>query len=568
MPWLRRLRRLEQDPWAREAVAAGLEQAIVEEANEAAVADALAAVQRSLDQPPRHWVAEIRGPAGHLEYLRRTVPPDTVDLVPGDEHGPVRLVGDLGRSSAGVSALLEALGVAGLAVLLLGAPPVAASELVDAIRRGDRRAALGRADVALVAWSGRRRALVFQRPAGFLGRPSVASPAGFASGSRARFAARRSPSASVPASSAPASSGMASGMASSATCRTPASAPWRPATTAVVSLFAVGLAVAALAVTVRGPGTAPRPPVLRPPRAEAPASSPAPPVPLPAPVARHRPASAYDPRHRVLVLFGGLVAGQRLPATDLGDTWLFDGHRWREVVSPGPSPRDGAALAFDGPSGRLLLFGGAAFAGNERVQYHDTWAWDGERWSKIDGAGGPDEPGVLGVGSVDHHALLAGSRTWEWDGHRWVPRGPTPAGLDLATCGPAGIAAVGLVVGPGGHAATEVWRGTAWETVPDPSPVVESLTATVTCLPGDRGTLLVEEAFVAEDESHQGGVWQFDGQRWTQAAPTAPDVVRAFDRTTPLWTVVDGAAALVGGGLGEDAYRHVAIWTGRGWRER
>src|SRR5690606_35728964 len=57
-----------------------------------------------------------------------------------------------------------------------------------------------------------------------------------------------------------------------------------------------------------------------------------------------------------------------------GDTWAWVGERWTRVAKKGPSARSGMGLVHDGR--RALLFGGIR---EERV-YDDTWAFEGERW--------------------------------------------------------------------------------------------------------------------------------------------------------------------------------------------
>jgi hypothetical protein len=41
-----------------------------------------------------------------------------------------------------------------------------------------------------------------------------------------------------------------------------------------------------------------------------------------------------------IVLFGGIGAGGALD-----DTWTFDGAQWTQVTTPGPSAREGHAMA-------------------------------------------------------------------------------------------------------------------------------------------------------------------------------------------------------------------------------
>lgn len=93
------------------------------------------------------------------------------------------------------------------------------------------------------------------------------------------------------------------------------------------------------------------------------------------PPARAEPAMVFDSSRKRIVLFGGhrTIVGQRLR---LGDTWEWDGRRWEQASTAGPSPRNGAAMAFDSNRNRVVLFGGSGATG-------DTWEWDGNRWRRI-----------------------------------------------------------------------------------------------------------------------------------------------------------------------------------------
>jgi hypothetical protein len=68
-----------------------------------------------------------------------------------------------------------------------------------------------------------------------------------------------------------------------------------------------------------------------------------------------------------------------------GDTWTWDGSAWTAQNPPVmPSPRTGAAIAFDSVRQKVVLFGG--FAGNPYqpgTALTDTWEWDGTTWKKV-----------------------------------------------------------------------------------------------------------------------------------------------------------------------------------------
>ena len=147
-------------------------------------------------------------------------------------------------------------------------------------------------------------------------------------------------------------------------------------------------------------------------------------LPVTGPPARQAHVMVYDQRRGVTVLFGGMatpVPGQ--PPPPLGDTWEFDGAKWAQRGTTGPSPRYGAGSTYDSKRGLVLVFGGGG------VGKSDLWGWDGNSW-KLIAEGGP-EPRAMGYMTYDKQrdrVVLFGGRkrwpddlndTWEWDGTTW-----------------------------------------------------------------------------------------------------------------------------------------------------
>ena len=145
------------------------------------------------------------------------------------------------------------------------------------------------------------------------------------------------------------------------------------------------------------------------------------------PSRRQFPAMAFDPLRKVIVLFGGTDNGL------LGDTWEYDGSTWIERPQPvAPSPRIGAALAFDGTLGKLVLFGGADANGNR----DDTWQYDTatSTWTELLPATRPparswhamvwDQQRIVLFGGTRAGAL---GDTWVWNGVTWAALVLTPS---------------------------------------------------------------------------------------------------------------------------------------------
>jgi len=104
-----------------------------------------------------------------------------------------------------------------------------------------------------------------------------------------------------------------------------------------------------------------------------------------------------------------------------------------------PPPRIGAALAYDGVSGSLLLFSGVRGDGTSQAcatwVFDDTWTWDGHRWTQLHPASPPGRSfGSLTFDESTRQTVLFGggaansdparTDTWTWDGTTWTERRP------------------------------------------------------------------------------------------------------------------------------------------------
>ncbi len=133
---------------------------------------------------------------------------------------------------------------------------------------------------------------------------------------------------------------------------------------------------------------------------------------------------AYDPALSSVVLFGG----QSGTGEALGDTWEFAHGAWVPVPSsaPTPSPRWGAAMAFDAATGRIVLFGGE----NSTSRLGDTWIFNGTAWHPSPTASSPSpragaaiafDPALQGVVLFggDTSAPLPANDSWLLEGGTW-----------------------------------------------------------------------------------------------------------------------------------------------------
>jgi hypothetical protein len=163
------------------------------------------------------------------------------------------------------------------------------------------------------------------------------------------------------------------------------------------------------------------------------------------PSPRWRAGIAYDVQSQRVVLFGGRgpVNGNEY---DLGDTWEWNGSQWLNHFGlPGPAPRQGARLAYDGQRQRVLLYGG--FASNP---LQETWQWQGGAWTQLQPTGLADTHPTDVVYDSNRDVFVVvtastGNKTWEYVPGNTVPASFAPYGAGCA--GPTGVPQLSNVVG-------------------------------------------------------------------------------------------------------------------------
>lgn len=139
-------------------------------------------------------------------------------------------------------------------------------------------------------------------------------------------------------------------------------------------------------------------------------------------------------------LFGGIDDLQ--PGPPQSDFWRWDGLNWQQVAAPnGPSPRIGAAMAFDYAAGQVVLFGGL-----DLTAFQDTWTFDGISWTphQLQSSPPPRAFAAMAPDLARSRVVMFGGRppmngamsndTWLWDGSAWSQAATVgPAGLYTAT---------------------------------------------------------------------------------------------------------------------------------------
>jgi hypothetical protein len=230
-----------------------------------------------------------------------------------------------------------------------------------------------------------------------------------------------------------------------------------------------------------------------------------------------RSASAYDPVRRRVVVFGGDNG-----ATQLNDTWEWDGHKWAATGSAPPPIRAGQFLDYDTAVRTMRLYGGDSGA----TLYTDVYTYNGGAWALAASAGREVAKGatmsydgtakklvtfggLIGANTTNH--------TWTWTtSSGWFQEGSTtaPARDDTATAyDPVRNRTVVYSGNPGsGGTLSDIWEwnNASWSLVSatgGPGP----RTGHRLVYDGDAAKVLVfGNAGLSED------LWEWNGTLWTQ----------------------------------------------------
>src|SRR5205823_6527358 len=161
------------------------------------------------------------------------------------------------------------------------------------------------------------------------------------------------------------------------------------------------------------------------------------------PSPRYGAAAAFDPTRNRTVLFGGQGSGGRM-----ADTWEWDGTSWTQVATPtAPYARLWSAMAFDSQRSKLVLFGGDHIQPYALGSTNDTWEWDGSQWSRVwtDAAPAPRAGQTMAYDAGRGRAVVFGgdnaatspatffNDTWEFGGGIMTPAGSPAATITPST---------------------------------------------------------------------------------------------------------------------------------------
>ena len=284
------------------------------------------------------------------------------------------------------------------------------------------------------------------------------------------------------------------------------------------------------------------------------------------PSARRAHVMAYDPRAGKVILFGG--------AGGSGETWSYDGMWTKLTPATSPSSRSGPVMAWDPRSERIMLFGGAGV-----LKMSDTWAWNGTTWTQLAVSGpGARDFALFALDGTGELVLQGGANgvgtstadLWHWTGIAWTQLTVTapPVAADVTATLDVDR---GRVVFFGGHSAFTGYYDTTTELIgdafavvtPSPPPALRPAArarAAMAYHVGIRRSVMFggESADTIDD-----GTWGWDGSVWTQLLPPADSppqragAAMAYDATA-------GEIVMFGG----DDFGETWTFDGAAWTKR
>jgi len=159
-------------------------------------------------------------------------------------------------------------------------------------------------------------------------------------------------------------------------------------------------------------------------------------------------SAAFDSVRGVLVVFGGALwnidfEDDTPPTIPQNDTWEWDAVAWTRLTGTvRPSPRQGAAMAYDPRREEVVLFGG----GEDDSANSETWRLRDGEWTEVSTDASPPARRAAALAydvARDRMVLYSGvspngeplTDTWEFDGAAWserfLPLSPPPVTYDL-----------------------------------------------------------------------------------------------------------------------------------------
>jgi hypothetical protein len=304
---------------------------------------------------------------------------------------------------------------------------------------------------------------------------------------------------------------------------------------------------------------------------------------------------AYDENRKRVVLFGGRGSGGQDGSCtyDCDGTWEWDGTAWKKKVGgPEPSPRWGAALAFDRERRRVVLFGGASNTGACGLNgCNDTWEWDGTVWVERKPRTAPTARylGAMAYDRARKRIVLFGGAgescpekicgdTWEWDGSAWnrieTPRSPPPRSHHAMVFDETRrkVVLYGGEHGGDGGATLWEWDGVRWTAGREDPPALRG--AAMAWDEASRRVLMFGGESADADAFRSAATWAWNDNAWHMAAPggaRAPSPRRyhamAADTARKRVVLFGGDSDACGHGTSPARCGDTWIWSGSSWTQ-
>ena len=91
-------------------------------------------------------------------------------------------------------------------------------------------------------------------------------------------------------------------------------------------------------------------------------------------------AMIFDALNGQMLIFGG----KDYRYTPRAETRILDVNgKVKTVASEGPEARHSTSLAYDNKRGRVLMYGGKKYDGDEQLPLDDLWSWQNGKWSRL-----------------------------------------------------------------------------------------------------------------------------------------------------------------------------------------
>lgn len=281
------------------------------------------------------------------------------------------------------------------------------------------------------------------------------------------------------------------------------------------------------------------------------------------------------------ILFGGMLTrpGAALgAAVGLGDTWLHERGRWREVTRTGPPLHTASQCDYDAGRDRLVFGGGVD--SNSR----HTWEWDGAQWHERAVAFEPplliaarlcyDRTRSVCVqfGGFQVAGLLgAVNATFLWDGAAWTQANPATSPPPRYRHAMVHDRARGTMLVVGGTAPGTIlgdtweWNGATWTQRASTGPPARHGAGMAYDIARARTVLF---GGIGAGGNFLGDTWEWDGFTWQlRSPPTSPlprtDPVMAYDTARARTLLVGGAGNTPAGP--NTGFRELWEWDGTTW---